>query len=649
MADQAARKHRLSSSTVPRTALARQLATVLVVLSVATAPLTGVAGASATTADAAQSKVDIVFVFDSSASTNEDRYHLAQEVDSLATQLEDAGIDARYGLITYNGSNRVEQPLTSDFDSFEAAMHFSEGGSKEKASDAILTATSMDFRDDAKTVVVVVTDEDDDSSNATRSDAVSSLSASHFVAVSPSSVSESSCAVHSPPCDSRSDNELRTIADRVGGDWIDQGQSADVIVDEIADVVVDVAHSDQTDTQQSTSTSQAQYRTTNTSTNATTVEVGDVVRLSKTVQNYGDADGTYEAYLSHDGSIVAKRTVSIPAGESRTVTFAHQFDDAGEYKMLITHEVVATVNVTEPKEVSVDVAAPANGSRMNATVTDAWTNDTVSIPTNGTDLVADAVASIESLVVSTGAQNVTTAHDVGFDVELTTSETAPSGTAPLPADVAQARYVTLDSSLDNASVQFEFVPSADATTVYRYDAANATWVALETTAVNGTDGLLRTEKTSASLFAVAVRQPSISLVDVWPQDTTIDVGDSTRVWVRLSNDGAAAGTTNLTLRMDGTAVATRAVTIPAGETRLVAFTVAPDEAGTYTLDVSGGPPMKLQVESPTTTTTPSPTTTESQTTQTTTQDSSPGSAPGFGLVVALLALVGAALLAHRRT
>ncbi|MGM0370914.1 MAG: VWA domain-containing protein [Halobacteriota archaeon] len=612
----------------------------------------GMVGAAAANADSTNettesaAAVDIVIVFDRSESTNEDRYHMAQEVDRLASRFDDAGIDARYGLVTYNEANRIEQPLTGDFASFEKAMHFAESGHEERASDAILTATDMDFRDDAERVIVVVTDEDDDSTNATRSTALSSLSGVDFVAVSPATPSESSCVVHSPPCDNRSDNELRTMATQVDGDWIDESQSAGVIVSEIATIAestVDTEEDSSSDTPRKSSSHSPAYSTVNHSANRTTAEVGDLIRFNKTIENVGSADGSYDAYLSHDGTILAEQTVSIPEDESRTISFVHQFEEAGEYEVLISHEPIATVTVTEPNNVSVDVRAAANESRVNGTITDAWTNDTVSIPMNDSGLVPAEVAVIKNVTVAVGDVNVTPAHDVAFDFEVLANETPPNGTEPVSEHVAQVRYLTVNSTLGAGldGVEFEYVASANETTLYGYDAANATWTPLNQTAVNATESVWHTNRSNASVYAVGVRQPSISVTDATLEANAIETGESTTALVTLSNEGVAAGTFNTTLRVNDRALSVERTTVPAGENRTVTFQVAPEQPGEYAVDVVDGPSMTLQVDAPQTET---PTATPT----TTVPDASLTSVPGFGVGVALLAFIGAALLAGRR-
>jgi PGF-CTERM protein len=88
------------------------------------------------------------------------------------------------------------------------------------------------------------------------------------------------------------------------------------------------------------------------------------------------------------------------------------------------------------------------------------------------------------------------------------------------------------------------------------------------------------------------------------------------------------------------------VNVPAGETIEVSIEWELVTPGEYTLSMNGQEAGTITVEedeTPTpTTATPEPTTTTEEPTETTT------TTPGFGIGVALIALLGAALLALRR-
>lgn len=52
-----------------------------------------------------------------------------------------------------------------------------------------------------------------------------------------------------------------------------------------------------------------------------------------TVENTGDVEGTFVANLTVDGTVVATRSVTVPAGETRRLTFTYQFKTAGTYQL----------------------------------------------------------------------------------------------------------------------------------------------------------------------------------------------------------------------------------------------------------------------------------------------------------------------------
>jgi len=147
---------------------------------------------------------------------------------------------------------------------------------------------------------------------------------------------------------------------------------------------------------------------------------------------------------------------------------------------------------------------------------------------------------------------------------------------------------------------------------------------------------------------------------------TAEPGETITVTATVENTGGAEGTQNVSFVFEGETVSTQEVTVSAGSTQQVTFeATAPEETGDYTHGVQVGDnevvEATLTVESGGETTTTSTTTTDETTTTsddggdtTTTSDedddtetTSTGQ-PGFGVAVALVALVAAALLAVRR-
>jgi len=63
------------------------------------------------------------------------------------------------------------------------------------------------------------------------------------------------------------------------------------------------------------------------------VTAGESVRATTTVRNDGEASGTATIGLTADGDVVARRTVTVPAGTSRTVAFKRVFEGTGRLRL----------------------------------------------------------------------------------------------------------------------------------------------------------------------------------------------------------------------------------------------------------------------------------------------------------------------------
>jgi Mg-chelatase subunit ChlD len=114
-----------------------------------------------------QTTVDVVFVVDRSASVAEPVGALRQYVagngsNASLRETFPEGAALRYGLVTFNQSSRVVQPLTGDYERFNRSVQsFDVAGGDTTAVDnvgALQRATAMNFREDAQPVVVHVGD-----------------------------------------------------------------------------------------------------------------------------------------------------------------------------------------------------------------------------------------------------------------------------------------------------------------------------------------------------------------------------------------------------------------------------------------------------------------------------------------------------------
>lgn len=77
--------------------------------------------------------------------------------------------------------------------------------------------------------------------------------------------------------------------------------------------------------------------------------VGDAVTVTATYANRGNGDGAVTAELTVDGEVVDRRTIDVPAGETRSVTFERVIDRSGTVEIGIGDQK-RSVTVVEPGE-----------------------------------------------------------------------------------------------------------------------------------------------------------------------------------------------------------------------------------------------------------------------------------------------------------
>jgi PGF-CTERM protein len=135
-----------------------------------------------------------------------------------------------------------------------------------------------------------------------------------------------------------------------------------------------------------------------------------------------------------------------------------------------------------------------------------------------------------------------------------------------------------------------------------------------------------------------VTQPDPSVTDASLDAATVALDEQVTVTATVENRGSGEGSRTVALVVGGETRDTATVTVPPGETKTVTFTLRASSPGEHEVAVGGATAGTLAVESEGSTTT--------ATQDATTTDS--GGQPGFGVGVALLALVAAALLARRR-
>jgi len=106
--------------------------------------------------------IDIVFAVDRTGSMGEEISGVKENIDMIATQLGERGIDVRVGMVVFDDKVGEVRPLTDDLAQFKRyldAIKVGGGGDEpENALEALKACAGMEFRPSANRVVVLVTD-----------------------------------------------------------------------------------------------------------------------------------------------------------------------------------------------------------------------------------------------------------------------------------------------------------------------------------------------------------------------------------------------------------------------------------------------------------------------------------------------------------
>lgn len=202
----------------------------------------------------------------------------------------------------------------------------------------------------------------------------------------------------------------------------------------------------------------------------------------------------------------------------------------------------------------------------------------------------------------------------------------------------------------------------DRVVLYRY--TNGNWNRLETSLVDqDRDGFTFTARTpGTSTFAVGVPRRALAVRDATLESTQLAVGDPVAATATVHNPGVATVTVPLSLSVGGEVLATRAVTIPANASTTVKLTASVTTSGTHEVSVGSQSLGSITVQAPETEP-PSPSDPESDATAAADGDRSTRTPnpetsgtetlvretgqDGFGIGIAVLAFIGAALVATR--
>ena len=157
---------------------------------------------------------------------------------------------------------------------------------------------------------------------------------------------------------------------------------------------------------------------------------------------------------------------------------------------------------------------------------------------------------------------------------------------------------------------------------------------------------------TGTLTVAAAAPADFQVSGLEPAEATAAPGDSVDVSATVSNAGDEEATKTVEIRLDGETVDSEDVTLAGGEEASVSFSAtAPDEAGDYTHSVwtedsEAEGTLTVEAEEPADDEAADDEAADGN--ETADDEAADGEGPGFGVVVALLAFLGAALLAARR-
>jgi hypothetical protein len=162
------------------------------------------------------------------------------------------------------------------------------------------------------------------------------------------------------------------------------------------------------------SESGAAFRVTDLTADEERVTAGNGTAVVATVANEGNQAGTYTAVLLDDGTVVGEKSVTVPAGETRAVTFRAAFEEAGDHELrvagartTVTVEAAMVLQVLGA-DVGNDQVTPGNATTISATVEN--TGDTAGEATLDLEIGGVVVDSVTVTVPAGETRTVSVQH-----------------------------------------------------------------------------------------------------------------------------------------------------------------------------------------------------------------------------------------------
>lgn len=324
------------------------------------------------------------------------------------------------------------------------------------------------------------------------------------------------------------------------------------------------------------------------------------------------------------------------------------------------------------RTVTGEVSQVESGESASGTISAANASDVIRFESNTTS--EDDQATLEGVDIEFGGD----IEDASVEVSTTTEP--PAGAPSLGPDQAIETVGYIETNVEgindtaisrsafNFRVSQERLVQAGARpeNVRLFRVEDGTPTALSTEHLG--DDRYRATASGFSVFIIGIESPDITFVSGKIDRASVGVDETFTTTVRLGNDGNQSEEVSLTLEADGDIFTSETVTVAENEEMEFDLNASIDEAGTYDITVNGRFVRTLEVtpaetpstptatpSTPTATPTVTPTPQGEETSTITpiplgegTPTETPGAdGPGFGVLVALLALL-ASLLALRR-
>ncbi|WP_254280383.1 pre-peptidase C-terminal domain-containing protein [Haloarcula marina] len=377
----------------------------------------------------------------------------------------------------------------------------------------------------------------------------------------------------------------------------------------------------------------------------TSATLGTPVTYSVTVANYGDAAGTFNESVLVNGAEAARFNGTVEPYTKRTMQVTLTPNQTGKHSVGLPNETTETLTIVPPDSPDGNTVSLADGTEMGIKQ-NTTSGETVPfefrVRTNDSTLRTVTVNASGSGTMWLEA----TSTPLGADGPPAEGLSVQHGFALSPS--LQSNGTDATTAMTDGTVTIEVNRSAlntsEASVVVYRQSETGDWEPLPTTRVSSTPDNVTYSATADQFSTVALGTVTPVTSTGSLSTTSMTAGESATVTATVTNSGSAAVDHTVNFAVDGQTVRQQTVTVSPGSEQTVTASISPS-AGDHEVTIGGESVGTLTVEQAET-----PTPTEDSSTPVTTDatETTAGSGPGFGVVVAVLALTAGLLVLGRR-